>query len=852
MKKTLKIFAFAVIALAALASCAKDQFKENAIPAGEKIQVSINGQIGEFTSADVTKATAGSVVRVTWENGDKVYVYDGSSASLDSLTVTPDEDNASYALLSGTITASSASPAPTKLTLVYVKGATVAPAIVEGKILVDLSIQDEAEVPFVLYTTIGYDADKLSKAGEYISFKFATSVMTVGCTDLQTNAGSAIAISKAEIDGVSTVCELAVTGSGVTVAGAKTGKITRIETAEPSVFTQSDSRGSFKLALAADPAAPAARNIIVHQGSKVSGAAFTSTTLAAGKSYNTVYQMCEYIAPPAGILPGVFTVADPDGTPNSGDETKVHFSQGNLHATWNGSEYTWNFADNQYDVIGNAAGNTTIDSQTNDAIVDLFGWSTGSTNYGINTSTDNSTYSGEFVDWGKAYCASNSIAEGTWRTLSIDEWTYLFSKHSGKWISVNGVGGYVIAPDDFSGILADSYEEHAALAANGLVFIPAAGMRTGSCVSDVSSYGIYWSSSNCVDEPGDAYYKDVYDGCDEYPDAYKGQRSGGFSVRLVTEASGGYAPAVKVSGVSLNKTKTTIEAGAAERLVAAVAPADATNKQVTWKSSDEDVATVENGEVTGVAAGSAVITATTADGNFTAVCIVTVTSKSDYVVMKMSRGDSEYTLKWRTMNLGATTVAGSYATCYGDLYQWGSLYTIYVGSPYTSATTGSFTFKEGKSDGFHPSSMEYYGEDDLTLANDVANKILGSGYRIPTSQEFKDLYDACGGDDKFDEMANPGKDTQVGQGTYWCDNYDNVAGVLFCDGTNKLFFPAAGFGYNTGLVDAGSYGYYLSSNIVPDAFESAYDLLFCKDWKYVTPQSTYSRHSGVSIRPVLD
>ena len=290
MKKTLHIISFAAVALALLSSCAKEEFKENAIPAGEPIEVSINGQIGEFTPADATKATAESVVRVTWGSGDKVYVYDGGNASIGTLTVTPDNNNASYAMLSGTITASSASPS--KLTLVYVKGATEAPTIAGGKISVDLSSQNQTEVPFVLYTTVAYDAAALTKTNEYTSFTFATSVMTVNCTGLQTGASGAVAgIDKAEIDGVSTACELTIDGSGVTaVAGTTPGTITRT-----AGFTQADSRGAFRLALAADPAAPAARNILVFQGSKVSGAPFTSTTLAGGKSYNTVYQMGEYV-----------------------------------------------------------------------------------------------------------------------------------------------------------------------------------------------------------------------------------------------------------------------------------------------------------------------------------------------------------------------------------------------------------------------------------------------------------------------------------------------------------------------------------------------------------------------------
>jgi uncharacterized protein YjdB len=58
--------------------------------------------------------------------------------------------------------------------------------------------------------------------------------------------------------------------------------------------------------------------------------------------------------------------------------------------------------------------------------------------------------------------------------------------------------------------------------------------------------------------------------------------------------------------------------------VATVAPANATNKDVTWTSDNEAVATVANGVVTAVAEGTATITVTTVDGSFTATCVVTV------------------------------------------------------------------------------------------------------------------------------------------------------------------------------------------------------------------------------------
>ena len=80
-----------------------------------------------------------------------------------------------------------------------------------------------------------------------------------------------------------------------------------------------------------------------------------------------------------------------------------------------------------------------------------------------------------------------------------------------------------------------------------------------------------------------------------------------------------------MTGVTLNKSTLTLKVGASETLTATIAPADATNKNVTWKSSDAAVATVDaNGKVTGVKAGTATITVTTEDGGKTATCAVTV------------------------------------------------------------------------------------------------------------------------------------------------------------------------------------------------------------------------------------
>ena len=81
---------------------------------------------------------------------------------------------------------------------------------------------------------------------------------------------------------------------------------------------------------------------------------------------------------------------------------------------------------------------------------------------------------------------------------------------------------------------------------------------------------------------------------------------------------------VSVTGVNLNKTSLPLTVGGTETLIATVKPDTATDKSVTWESSDSDVATVEDGTVTAKGAGEATITVKTVDGGYTATCAVTV------------------------------------------------------------------------------------------------------------------------------------------------------------------------------------------------------------------------------------
>ena len=200
----------------------------------------------------------------------------------------------------------------------------------------------------------------------------------------------------------------------------------------------------------------------------------------------------------------------------------IYFSQGNLRF----ASSEWSFFPNQYDYY------TTYDA----GAWDKFGWSTASTTYGMNTSTNYSDYSGVFVDWG------NAMGSG-WRTPSTDEWQGVFNGHTYGMATVNGVHGIVILPynttvasfnTNHSAWTDNPYADAAAWApmeAAGAVFLPAAGDRYGTNVDVVGYYGYYWSSTAYVEYNawGVFFYENGV-----YPDGSY-DRDLGQSVRLVGE-----------------------------------------------------------------------------------------------------------------------------------------------------------------------------------------------------------------------------------------------------------------------------------------------------------------------------
>jgi uncharacterized protein YjdB len=114
---------------------------------------------------------------------------------------------------------------------------------------------------------------------------------------------------------------------------------------------------------------------------------------------------------------------------------------------------------------------------------------------------------------------------------------------------------------------------------------------------------------------------------------------------------------VAVTGVTLAPTTATLTLGETETvtLIPTVLPAEATDKSVTWTSSNEAVATVTDGVVTAVAAGTATITVTTTDGAKTATCAVTVAAPAASTYTVTLKEGTEDATSWTIAPAEATT-----------------------------------------------------------------------------------------------------------------------------------------------------------------------------------------------------
>ncbi len=288
-----------------------------------------------------------------------------------------------------------------------------------------------------------------------------------------------------------------------------------------------------------------------------------------GLSPETKYYYCAWVSLnntqyEFGDIKKFTTLKEKVGNAFSVSSTKqVYFSKGNLQYTQ--STNTWSFASAQYAVIGTdnvTGGSVSSDPYSGDGKegtalankMDLFGWSTSATNFGVSTSTNQETYYGSFVDWGTNVISDN--APNTWRTLTYKEWYYLLHTRTNAdalcgVAQVNGVNGLVFLPDTWvcpegitfksgfhSSYGADYYaayqtftaEQWSKLESEGAVFLPSAGDRVGWTVGYVQYYGEYWSATEFNDTDVFCFYISSFEA-----NMYSTTRTFGRSVRLVKD-----------------------------------------------------------------------------------------------------------------------------------------------------------------------------------------------------------------------------------------------------------------------------------------------------------------------------
>lgn len=251
------------------------------------------------------------------------------------------------------------------------------------------------------------------------------------------------------------------------------------------------------------------------------------------------------------LLPGTFSI---------GDGVVAQFSQGNLQYNPNeGEGGTWRFAANQWDVVG----------KNQSPWRDLFGWSTGEDP--MKSTSSWSDYSSDVLkDWGKNVIANGGKNTEHWKTLSQNQWTYLFSQRANAadkfgFGKVAGVPGLIILPNTWTAPAKASafnsavskgmsyshpdysdsndknhfddntytIEEWDAMEKAGAIFLPAAGERdpgdpSYNEVFYVGEEGSYWSSGR--ESSSDAYY--LHFRKSEVEPKKTSQLQMGYSVRL--------------------------------------------------------------------------------------------------------------------------------------------------------------------------------------------------------------------------------------------------------------------------------------------------------------------------------
>lgn len=256
-----------------------------------------------------------------------------------------------------------------------------------------------------------------------------------------------------------------------------------------------------------------------------------------------------------------------------------------------------------------------------------------------------------------------------------------------------------------------------------------------------------------------------------------------------------------VSRIILDKGSLGLVVGETFTLTATVEPDYATDKTVTWSSSNPSVATIADGLVTAITEGTATITATA--GDYSATCEVTVYPPYEYVEMGLS-------VMWATCNLGANAPEEV-----GDYYAWGEI------EPKESYNWNNYKWCYGGSS----SNLTKYNTKNtfgefvdhklvLDPEDDAASITRGPLWHTPTMEEWEELRTEC----------------------VWTQTTQNgISGYRVNSKTND----------NSIFLE---YRSYWSSSLNPDTPYEAWGIYYSNGWGWRPGYG--SRDGGRTIRPV--